>query len=89
MYSEAWDLVREGRALKRTFHFNSFENAFDFMKDVALYAQKINHHPDWSNFYARVDIVLSTQDMQGLSEKDIDLACHIDLIALNYSQNKP
>ena len=58
-----------------------FAEAFGFMTRVALAAEKADHHPEWSNVYNKVEIVLSTHDAGGLSEKDVALAKVIDSIA--------
>lgn len=72
----------EGRdAICRTFRFRDFAEAFAFMTRVALAAEKLNHHPEWSNVYNRVEITLSTHDAGGLTERDIRLAHLIDAAA--------
>ncbi len=69
----------EGRdAIEKSFRFDDFTGAFAFMTRVALIAEKMDHHPEWSNVYNRVEIVLSTHDAGGLSERDIALAQEID-----------
>ena len=70
-----------GGTLRRTFRFADFAQAFGFMTQVALAAEKRDHHPEWSNVYARVDIVLTTHDAGGVTERDLDLARAIDAIA--------
>lgn len=70
-----------GGTITRTFVFRDFVQAFGFMTQLALEAEKRNHHPEWSNVYNRVEIVLSTHDAGGLSEKDIALAKVIDAAA--------
>jgi 4a-hydroxytetrahydrobiopterin dehydratase len=62
------------RAIVRDFKFGGFGAAFGFMTEVALLAEKANHHPDWSNSYDRVTIALSTHDQGGVTEKDVVLA---------------
>lgn len=69
---EGWSL-REGK-LHRSFEFRNFIEAFGFMTRVALVAEKLNHHPDWSNVYKSVDIELWTHDAGGLTELDLRLA---------------
>lgn len=72
----------EGRdAIHKEFRFGNFSEAFGFMARVALAAEKMDHHPDWSNVYDRVDIELSSHDIGGVSERDITLAAKIDAIA--------
>jgi 4a-hydroxytetrahydrobiopterin dehydratase len=67
-----------GGTITREFTFDDFVRAFGFMTQVALLAEKVDHHPEWSNVYGRVTIVLTTHDAHGLSVKDIDLAQRID-----------
>ncbi len=78
----AWKLVEGRDALQRSFRFADFNAAFGFMARVALAAEKADHHPEWSNVWNRVDIVLTTHDAGGLSKRDVELACSIDKIAL-------
>lgn len=61
-------------AMTRRFQFADFAQAFGFMASVAIIAEKMDHHPEWSNVYNRVDIVLTTHDADGLSERDAKLA---------------
>ena len=72
------DPVRD--ALSRRFAFDDFVGAFAFMPRVALAAEKADHHPEWSNVYNRVDILLTTHDAGGLSERDVALAEAIDAL---------
>ncbi len=65
-------------AITRTFLFADFVQAFAFMTQLALIAEKKNHHPEWFNVYNRVDITLTTHDAGGLSQSDIDLAHDAD-----------
>jgi 4a-hydroxytetrahydrobiopterin dehydratase len=71
----AWrhDAVRGG-TITREFKFENFNQAFGFMTQVALAAEKHDHHPEWSNVYNRVTITLTTHDAEGLSTKDVELA---------------
>lgn len=64
--------------LQKTFHFPSFVKAFGFMSSVALVAEAMGHHPDWSNVYNRVTIALNTHDVGGISVLDFSLAKQID-----------
>ncbi|HKI99115.1 MAG TPA: 4a-hydroxytetrahydrobiopterin dehydratase [bacterium] len=74
-----WEL-REGR-LCRSFRFTGFVEAFGFMTQVARVAERLNHHPDWSNAYNRVEIALTTHDLGGLSTLDVELARRIAELA--------
>ncbi|WP_419825455.1 4a-hydroxytetrahydrobiopterin dehydratase [Sphingomonas sp.] len=68
-------------ALTRSFRFSGFAEAFAFMTRVAILAEKADHHPEWSNVYDRVDILLTTHDAGGLSSRDVTLARAIDAFA--------
>ena len=74
-----WEL-RDGQ-LHREFRFDDFVGAFRFMSGVALHAEKLDHHPDWSNVYGRVTIDLHTHDAGGITELDFELAARIDRLA--------
>ena len=76
-----WKEVAGRDAIQKSFKFADFTQAWGFMTKVALAAEKADHHPEWSNVYNRVDIVLSTHDAGGLSDKDVALARYIDSVA--------
>ena len=67
-------------AITRRFKFDDFAQAFGFMASVAIIAEKMDHHPEWSNVYNRVEITLTTHDAGGLSQRDIDLAKGIEAL---------
>ena len=69
-----WTLEEGGLAITQAFQFKNFIEAFGFMSQVALHAEKLNHHPEWSNVYRTVDVRLTTHDCDGLSQLDIKLA---------------
>lgn len=71
---------RVDQTIHRNFKFKNFIEAFGFMSQVALIAESINHHPNWSNVYNKVSIELTKHDVGGLSEKDFILAQKIDAI---------
>lgn len=71
-----WELT-DGK-LQRTFTFDNFVQAFGFMTSVALLAESMDHHPDWSNVYHRVTIGLNTHDVGGISQLDFELAKKIN-----------
>lgn len=73
-----WVRIEDRDGIARRFKFSNFVQAFGFMSQVALLAEKQNHHPEWSNVYSEVDVFLTTHDEGGLSQKDIDLALAID-----------
>jgi 4a-hydroxytetrahydrobiopterin dehydratase len=76
-----WRLSEDGTRISRRFEFADFNEAFAFMSRVALKAEKMDHHPDWSNVYKTVDVTLSTHDAGGLTERDLKLARFMDKIA--------
>ena len=76
-----WKKVRGRDAIQKGFKFTDFNEAWGFMTRVAMAAEKADHHPEWSNVYNKVDIVLSTHDAGGLSLKDVALAKVIDSVA--------
>ena len=76
-----WSMVEGRDAIRRGFRFRDFSEAWGFMSRVALLAEAQDHHPEWSNAWNRVEIVLSTHDAGGLSARDVRLAQAIDRIA--------
>lgn len=76
-----WQAVAGRDALHKSFKFKDFNEAWGFMNRVALMAEKMDHHPEWSNVYNRVEITLSTHDCDGLSERDVKLARAIGKLA--------
>ncbi|MDJ0643519.1 MAG: 4a-hydroxytetrahydrobiopterin dehydratase [Erythrobacter sp.] len=74
----AWELAREGKAITRAFQFRDFSEAWGFMNRVALIAESQDHHPEWFNVYAKVEITLTTHDAGGLSQRDVVMAQAID-----------
>jgi 4a-hydroxytetrahydrobiopterin dehydratase len=78
-----WTLVDGRDAIQRTFTFRTFVEAWGFMSRVALHAEKLNHHPEWSNVYKTVEVTLSTHDAGGLSELDVKLAKIMDRLAMD------
>lgn len=69
-----WSYDADAQGIRRTLSFADFADAFAFMARVAILAEKADHHPEWSNVYNRVEILLTTHDAGGLSERDISLA---------------
>ncbi|MAS14163.1 MAG: 4a-hydroxytetrahydrobiopterin dehydratase [Nitratireductor sp.] len=78
---DGWDLGEDGDSIQRRFVFADFSQAFAFMTRSALMAEKLNHHPDWSNVYKIVDVSLSTHDASGVTELDLKLAMAMDEFA--------
>ncbi|HEY4250803.1 MAG TPA: 4a-hydroxytetrahydrobiopterin dehydratase [Roseomonas sp.] len=75
-----WRLVEGRDAIARGFRFRNFSEAWGFMARVALLAEAQDHHPEWTNVWNRVDILLSTHDAGGLTERDVRLARAIDAL---------
>lgn len=75
-----WDHDEARDSITRSFSFEDFSQAFAFMTRVALLAEKADHHPEWSNVYNRVEILLTTHDAGGLSSRDVDMAQAIDAL---------
>lgn len=75
---DGWAFTRDGDAIGRTFEFADFSQAFAFMTQVAMLAEKHDHHPEWSNVYNKVQIELTTHDARGLSLRDMQMARAIE-----------
>nr|WP_256381761.1 4a-hydroxytetrahydrobiopterin dehydratase [Collimonas sp. OK307] len=73
-----WTAVDGRDAIQKTFKFADFNAAFGFMTQVALLAEKMDHHPEWSNVYNRVVVVLTTHDKNGVTDLDVRLAQFMD-----------
>jgi 4a-hydroxytetrahydrobiopterin dehydratase len=71
-----------GGKLHKEFKFKTFVQAFGFMSSVALIAEKMNHHPDWSNVYNRVVIDLMTHDLGGISTFDVEFAAEVEKLVI-------
>ncbi|MEN5275518.1 4a-hydroxytetrahydrobiopterin dehydratase [Brucella sp. TWI432] len=78
---EGWQKVDDREAISKSFQFKDFNAAFGFMSRAALYAEKLDHHPEWFNVYNRVDVTLSTHSENGITELDIQLARMMNAIA--------
>jgi len=78
---KGWKEAADRDALVKDFRFADFNRAFAFVTQIALKAERMDHHPEWSNVYNRVSIVLSTHDCGGVSERDIEMARFIDALA--------
>ena len=78
---EGWTFEDGGKALIRTIRFKDFSEAFGFLCRVALHAQKVDHHPEFTNVWNRVDFRLTTHDSGGVTERDINLATAINRLA--------
>lgn len=76
-----WTAVDGRDAIRRRFEFADFKTAFAFMTRVALEAERMDHHPEWFNVYARVDVTLATHDADGVTALDVALAKYCDAAA--------
>ncbi len=78
---KGWSETPGRDAIAKTFKFANFNAAFGFMTRVALKADQMDHHPEWSNVYSRVEVVLTTHDAGGVTDKDVTLAKFMDGLA--------
>ncbi len=81
LFDAGWRLVDGRDAIQKTYQFKNFVDAFGFMTRCALVAEKMDHHPEWSNVYRTVDVTLTTHDAGGLSGLDVTLAQKMDALA--------
>jgi 4a-hydroxytetrahydrobiopterin dehydratase len=77
---QGWRAVEGRDAIEKSFTFDNFNEAWAFMTRIALKAEKMDHHPEWSNVYNRVQILLASHDAGGVTERDVTLAAYIDSI---------
>ena len=75
---QGWRAAEGRDALVKSFRFADFNAAFGFMTRVALLAEKLDHHPEWSNVYNRVDVLLATHDADGVTDLDLQMARFMD-----------
>lgn len=75
-----WTYDADAKGIRRILRFADFAEAFGFMTRVAILAEKADHHPEWFNVYNRVEILLTTHDAGGLSQRDVHLASAIDAV---------
>jgi len=78
LLTNGWAKVEGRDALTKTYQFKNFIRAFGWMTEVALIAEKMDHHPEWTNVYKTVTVVLATHDAGGLTELDVSLAIRMD-----------
>lgn len=81
LLENGWAMVDGRDAIQKTFKFSDFTNAFGWMTRVAIWSEKWDHHPEWSNVYRTVDVTLTTHDVDGLSALDAKLARKMDSLA--------
>ena len=78
LQTRGWSLVEDRDAIRKTFKFDSFVDAWGWMSKMAIEAEKLNHHPEWFNVYNKVEVTLTTHDAGGLSRLDLALAERMD-----------
>ena len=78
---QGWSLSEDGKALERSFRFKDFSEAFGFLTRVALHAETMDHHPEFTNVWNRVDFRLWTHDTGGVTARDVQLAEAINGLA--------
>jgi 4a-hydroxytetrahydrobiopterin dehydratase len=78
---DGWILSDDALSINKTFKFGNFVEAFGFMTECAIQAEKLGHHPEWSNVYKTVEVKLTTHDANGLTELDFNLAKKMDKAA--------
>ena len=81
LLAAGWTLADDGEAITKTFEFKNFVQAFGWMTQAAIHAEKLNHHPEWSNVYKTVEVALTTHDADGLTALDAKLAQKMDELA--------
>lgn len=78
LLTNGWQMVKGRDAIEKEFTFSNFRTAWAWMTQMALWAEKLDHHPEWFNVYNRVTVVLTTHDCSGLSQLDVTLAQKMD-----------
>ena len=81
LQTRGWSLVEDRDAIRKTFKFDSFVDAWGWMSKMAIEAEKLNHHPEWFNVYNKVIVELTTHDVDGLSNYDFQLAARMEQLA--------
>jgi len=80
LLAAGWQMVEGRDAIAKTYVFRNFIEAFGFMTRAALWAERWNHHPEWSNIYKTVEVILTSHDVEGLSARDVKLAAKMDAL---------
>ena len=76
--SNNWKPTKKNKVVNKTFKFKSFKKAFSWMTEMAINAEVLNHHPEWTNVYNSIEVSLTTHDLNDISEKDLKLAKLMD-----------
>ncbi len=85
---DGWAMAEARDAIRRTFVFDDFVQAFGFMTKAALVAEAMGHHPEWSNVYRRVEVILTTHDAGGLTRRDVELATRMNALAAGLARDE-
>jgi 4a-hydroxytetrahydrobiopterin dehydratase len=85
---DGWSLEESGKALVRSFKFKDFSEAFAFLTRVALHAEKVDHHPEFTSVWNRVDFRLTSHDADGVTERDVKLAEAIESLATGSNRSQ-
>ena len=83
---DGWEAAKDREAIVKEYRFANFSQAFAWMTQAALLAEKMDHHPEWTNVYSRVSVALTTHDAGGITRNDLDMAKQMDLYAKLYAQ---
>ena len=83
---DGWEAAKDREAIVKEYRFSNFPQAFAWMTQIALLAEKMDHHPEWTNVYSRVSVALTTHDVGGITRNDFDMAKQMDLYAKLYAQ---
>lgn len=75
-----WSQADDGKSISKTFKFKTFRDAMAWMTRIAFEAEAADHHPEWTNVYNRVEVLLTTHDAGGLTDKDLNLAKKMDTL---------
>lgn len=81
LLERGWEMVEGRDAIRKRFLFENFVEAFGWMIRAAMFAEKMNHHPEWLNVYRTVDVTLTTHDADGLTSLDVKLAEKLDALS--------
>lgn len=77
--SNNWTPKNNDKAVAKQFKFKSFKEAFSWMLEVAITSEVLNHHPEWTNVYNKIDVILTTHDTGSISKNDLELAKIMDI----------
>lgn len=80
LLNAGWSLADDGKSISKSFKFKNFRDAMTWMTRIAFEAEAADHHPEWKNVYNRVEVVLTTHDSDGLTDKDLDLAAKMEAL---------